>query len=240
MTGSRCASTSAIARSRHGCSTRSAGRTPKSGCHERAAAFNRLGTELAREAVDLGLIAGAPELYANAAINLAGNLIALGDLDGAAEQLARIQTQYETDTDPWMSWRWSVHLLDAQARLALAQGDLERALGVAQRELDVANRAKAQKLIARAHELKGRLHLLLDDRDAASEALETALAISHRIEHPSVAWRARSLLAELADRAGDADGARRHRAAIAKQSKTSSRTCPSRACVSSSEDWARP
>jgi tetratricopeptide (TPR) repeat protein len=186
------------------------------GCHERAAEFNRRGTELAREAVDLGVMAGAPELYANGAINLAGNLLALGRSDDAAEQLAPIQRQLETDSDPWMSWRWSAHLLHAQARLALAAGDPQRALGLAERELEVAVCAKSQKLIARAHELAGRLQLRIDDRDAASRSLATALAIATRIEHPSIAWRAHSLLAELARRAGDANGAERHRAATAR------------------------
>lgn len=185
------------------------------GCHERAAEFNLLGTELAREAVELGLVAGAPELHANAAINLAGDLLALGRPDEAAEQLAPIEALYENDSDPWMRWRWSTHLLHAQARLALSRGELEQALALAARGLEAAGRASGLKLIARAQELKGRLHLLMDDREAATLALLEAHAVSSRIEHPSVAWRALSLLAEVARRAGDLRAAERHRAATA-------------------------
>ncbi len=55
------------------------------GGHTRAADYNHMATDLARQMVEMGLVPGAPELYANAAINLAGNLIALGDIDAAAD-----------------------------------------------------------------------------------------------------------------------------------------------------------
>jgi class 3 adenylate cyclase/tetratricopeptide (TPR) repeat protein len=186
------------------------------GCYERAATFNRQGTELALEAVELGLVAGAPELYANAAINLSGNLLALGQIDESAEQLAPIQAQFENDPDPWMRWRWSTHLLHAKARLALAQGDPQGAFDLAHQELEAAGAAKARKLIARSHELIGRLHLELDDHDAAARALETALEISSGIEHPPIAWRAHTLLAEVARRRGDSAAVERHLAVFTR------------------------
>jgi class 3 adenylate cyclase/tetratricopeptide (TPR) repeat protein len=180
------------------------------GCHERAADFNRAATGMAREAVDLGLVAGAPELYANGAINLAGNLTALGHFDEAAEQLAPIQEQYESDPDPWMRWRWSVHLFHHQARLALARGETQRALDLAHTEIEAADRTPAQKLICRSREMLGRILLVMDEREPAQRALESALEIAQRIEHPSVAWRTRTLLAELARRRGDSAEAESH------------------------------
>jgi len=105
------------------------------GCHAQAIEHNRMGTEIAQEMVKLGLVAGAPELYANAAINLAGNLTALGEINAAAEQLAAIQEQHDTDDDPWMRWRWSLHLHDGLARVDLARGDAERALDRADAEI---------------------------------------------------------------------------------------------------------
>jgi class 3 adenylate cyclase/tetratricopeptide (TPR) repeat protein len=173
------------------------------GCHDQAAEFNRSGTLLAREAVDLGLIAGAPELYANSAINLAGNLIAFQRLDDAAEQLAPIQQQYDDDPDPWMRWRWSVHLLHQQARLALARGEPEQALALSRREVEAAQRAASQRLVCRARELCGRIHLAMDAREEAARELAAAADIASRIEHPSVTWRACSLRAELARRKGE-------------------------------------
>jgi class 3 adenylate cyclase/tetratricopeptide (TPR) repeat protein len=180
------------------------------GCHSQAIEHNRKGTEIAREMVTLGLVAGAPELYANAAINLAGNLTALGDLDAAAEQLAAIQEQYDTDDDPWMRWRWSLHLHDALARVDLARGDAERALGRANAEIAGARKRVARKIEARALELRGRILVFMDRREEAGAALREAHETAVRIEHPSITWRALSLMGELARRQGDSELAERH------------------------------
>ncbi|MBW1842968.1 MAG: AAA family ATPase, partial [Deltaproteobacteria bacterium] len=159
------------------------------GCHAQAIEHNRMGTEIAQEMVKLGLVAGAPELYANAAINLAGNLTALGEINAAAEQLAAIQEQHDTDDDPWMRWRWSLHLHDGLARVDLARGDAERALDRADAEIAGARERTARKIEARALELRGRTLVFMDRRDEAENALREALAITTRIEHPPVAWR---------------------------------------------------
>jgi tetratricopeptide (TPR) repeat protein len=185
------------------------------GCHERAAEFNRAGTVLAREAVELGLVAGAPELYANGAINLAGNLMALGRFDEAAEQLAPIQEQFDDDPDPWMRWRWSVRLRHHQARLAFGRGDPEGALELARDEVERLARVPAPKLECRALEQIGRIHLALGEHERAAPELARAVEIADEIEHPSVAWRARSLRAELASRRGERAEADRERAIVA-------------------------
>ena len=180
------------------------------GCHTHAIEHNRMGTEIAGEIVKLGLVAGAPELYANAAINLAGNLTALGELEAAAEQLAAIQEQYDTDEDPWMRWRWSLHLQDALARMDLARGDAERALDRANVEIVGARERVSQKIEARALELRGRILVFMDRREEAGTSLREAYETSMRIEHPPVAWRALSLMGELARRQGDSELADRH------------------------------
>jgi tetratricopeptide (TPR) repeat protein len=180
------------------------------GCHSHAIEHNRMGTEIAREMVELGLVAGAPELYANAAINLAGNLTALGELDAAAEQLAAIQEQYDTDKDPWMRWRWSLHLQDALARVDLARGDAERALDRVDAEIAGARERFAQKIEARGLELRGRILVFMDRREEAENSLREALTIATRIEHPPVAWRALSLMGEVARRQGNSKHAERH------------------------------
>ncbi len=173
------------------------------GCHGHAIEHNRMGTEMAREMVELGLVAGAPELYANAAINLAGSLTALGEIEAAAEQLAAVEEQRDTDEDPWMRWRWSLHLQHALARVDLARADAERALERADAEIAGARVRFAQKLEARGLELRGRILVYMDRREEAERALREASAIATRIEHPPVAWRALSLLGEIARRRGD-------------------------------------
>jgi len=186
------------------------------GCHIHAVEFNRMGTDLAREIVDLGLVAGAPELYANAAINLAGNLIALGEAEAAAEQLQAIQEQYDTDEDPWMRWRWSLHLLDSTARLALFRGDAELALDRVDAEIAATRKRRVDKIEARAYELRGRILLSMDQRAEAETSLREALDLSTRIEHPPVAWRSLSLLGEVAKRNGQKDAAQEHFAELRK------------------------
>ena len=183
------------------------------GCHSHAIKYNRMGTDLAREIVDLGLVAGAPELYANAAINLAGNLIALGEPNAAAEQLAAIHEQYAADQDPWMRWRWAMHLQDMSARLELVRGNAEAALTWVTGEIAGARQRPVPKIEARALELSGRILLTMDRRDEAEASLRQALDVTTRIQHPSVAWRSLSLLGEIARRGGHDDAAQQHFAA---------------------------
>ncbi len=184
------------------------------GCHAIAAELNQGGTEIAREAVEMGLIAGAPELYANSAINLSRNLMALGRLDEAEAALEPIERQFQDDPDPWMRWRWSTHLVHHQARLALARGDADGALALARLEVTRALGTAAGKLIGRAHEQLGRILLFMDAREEAEIELRTALTLAQGLEYPALAWRTRSLLAEVAKRSGDRDESERHRAAV--------------------------
>jgi tetratricopeptide (TPR) repeat protein len=172
-------------------------------CFERASECNRLSTELAREMVELALVPGAPELYGNAAINLACNRIALGDPAGALEHLEPIRAELAGSDDPWLRWRYGLHLLDACARHALATGEPGRALALLDEEIAGAQRHGARKLEARALELRGRALVTMDERNAAEPALRDALELGRRIEYPPVVWRSLSLLAELARRAGD-------------------------------------
>ena len=173
------------------------------GAHERASEYNAESTDLAGELVELGLVASAPELYANAAINLAGNRIALGDSDGALEYLDPVRASLEQSDDPWMRWRYSLHTLDALARYELSRGEPERALPLTSQEIEGARRHKAGKLEARALELRGRTLLALDRREEAGQELHAAHAVALGIGYPPVLWRSTSLLAELARRAGD-------------------------------------
>jgi tetratricopeptide (TPR) repeat protein len=196
------------------------------GCHSHAIEYNRMGTDLAREIVELGLVAGAPELYANAAINLAGNLTALGKPEAASDQLAAIQQQYDTNEDPWMRWRWSLHLLDALARVDLVRGEPETALARIDQEIDGARRMTIRKLEARALELRGRALVSMDRREEAEESLGAALELATQIEHPPVAWRALSLLGEIARRRGEAELAERHFSEVRKLVESKSASIP--------------
>jgi tetratricopeptide (TPR) repeat protein len=180
------------------------------GCHAEASRFNQQATVLAREMVDLELVAGAPEIHANAAINLACNQIALGDADGAQELLEPIAADLGRPGDPWQRWRYSMHLIDAFARLALVRGEPEQAFELTGRELDAARRHLSAKIEARALELRARALVTMDRRNEADEALGAALQLARRIAYPPVVWRSLSLRAELARRSGEKGRAERH------------------------------
>jgi class 3 adenylate cyclase/tetratricopeptide (TPR) repeat protein len=179
------------------------------GAHELASRYNRQSTELAGEMVRRELVPGAPELYANGGINLAGNHLMLGDVEAAAADLAPIAEELAAPGDPWMRWRYSMHLLDAKARVALARGDPDGALALLDRELEEAHRNRARKVEARALELRGRVLASAGEDGASEEALCGALEIARGIEYPPVTWRALSLLAELERRRGRSEAARR-------------------------------
>ena len=178
-------------------------------CHELASRSNRLCTALGEELVKRELLPGAPELYANGKINLAGNLLMLGRVEEAADELAPVAEELATPGDPWMRWRYTMHLLDTQARLALARGEPDRALALLDEERAAGRRYRAPKVEARALELRGRALVGEGEVREAEEALERALEEAREIGYPPVVWRALSLLAEIARRAGRPDEARR-------------------------------
>jgi tetratricopeptide (TPR) repeat protein len=173
------------------------------GAHDRASGANAQSAELAREMVELGLVAAAPEIHCNAVINLAGNHIALGDVDGGRELIEPIRANLNAPGDPWQRWRYGMHVSDALARAELSRGQPEQALALVDEEVAAARKHLARKVEARALELRGRALVVLDRRDEAARSLEAALEVARGIGYPPATWRSLSLLAELAHRAGD-------------------------------------
>ena len=185
--------------------------------YERAAEYNRRSLETAEEMLKLDLVAGIAEIHCNASVNLAGNRIVLGELDAADALLEPVRRELAEGDDPWMLWRWSIHLEDAEARLALARGDPETAVRRLDAEIASAHRNGAPKLVARGLELRGRACLMMDDRDGAEECLRGALQEADAIVYAPAAWRATALLGELARRAGDRPAAERASADVSRR-----------------------
>jgi tetratricopeptide (TPR) repeat protein len=166
------------------------------GAHGRASEANAQGAELAREMMELGLVADAPEIHGNATINLACNRIALGDVGGGRELLEPIRAKLNAPGDPWQRWRYGMHVSDALARAELSRGQPEQALALLDEELAAARKHLARKVEARALELQGRALVVLDRREEASRSLEAALEVARGIGYPPATWRSLSLLAE--------------------------------------------
>jgi tetratricopeptide (TPR) repeat protein len=167
------------------------------GAEDRSRAFNDAATQLAHEV-------GDSEIISNSEINLAWNHIAAGRLDDAAGYLDRLHAEIQRPGDPWMRWRWSVHVEDACGRLALARRDPAAALGFADAALAGARRFGARKLEVRGETLRGRALLALERLDDAEQAIAAALDAATAIAYPAGRWRALRLRAEAARRRGDA------------------------------------
>jgi len=174
----------------------------------RAREYNGRACVIAREL-------GDPEIITNGEINLAINDLNLGEHERAADAFERLQAEVETRQDPWMRWRYALHLDHGLGRVALARKDPERALAYAERELAGALSHQAPKMEARALGLRGAALLLEDQRDEAEATLLRAIAVADRIAYPRASWNALHLLADLERRRGQSDSAEAHLARAA-------------------------
>jgi tetratricopeptide (TPR) repeat protein len=166
--------------------------------------YNEMGEVLASEMVKLELVAGAPELHANAASNLANNFTALGAPERAIDLLEPFHEELGQAGDPWQRWRWAPHIYDGLARAALAQQDPEAAIAWTDQELELARTHHARKIEARSLELRGRAQTTMDLRDEAERTIRESVEVSEAIGYQPVIWRADALLLELARRSGNA------------------------------------
>jgi tetratricopeptide (TPR) repeat protein len=177
--------------------------------YDGAREYNERGEVLASEMVKLELVAGAPELHANAASNLANDFTALGAPERAIDLLEPFDEELGQAGDPWQRWRWAPHIYDGLARARLAQGDPEAAIAWTDRELELARTHHAKKIEARGLELRGRALATMDLRDEAEQAIRASLKLAEAIGYQPVIWRADALLIELARRSGNAPEAER-------------------------------
>ncbi|MBI3782343.1 MAG: sigma 54-interacting transcriptional regulator [Deltaproteobacteria bacterium] len=175
------------------------------GSSERARAYNQRAALLAREI-------GDPEITSNADINLAANHLALGDLDAALRCLEPIEAMLAVPGDPWMRWRYGLHVQHLRGQIELQQGSPERALRCAQEQLNGAHRHRAAKVEARALLLRGSALLALDEYAEADVALQAGLGTATQIGYQRGIWQAHALLAEQAQRMGNSAAAAAHAA----------------------------
>jgi tetratricopeptide (TPR) repeat protein len=173
-----------------------------------AAAFNERSLEAGRDLPELGLVVAAPEVLGNAAANLAGDRIDLGDLDDADGVLEVVRCELARPGDPWMRWRYGLHVQHVEARLALARGAPDRTLVAAEAEREGAVRFGAPKIEARAGELAARALLALERDEEADAACRAAFEIAESIGYPPVRWRALTLQGTILRRAGHRSAAR--------------------------------
>ena len=175
------------------------------GATERARRYNEQAAAMARQV-------GDPEILANADVNLAMNHLQLGSVDQALAYLEPIEAAVERNADPWMRWRYIMHVRHARGLVELARGEPGRAMAVADEELERSRQQRAPKIESRAQSLRAAVLLRLEDRREAAEALRDALEISRRIGYRRGVWHAHRLLAETLRRDGDSAKSAEHAA----------------------------
>jgi tetratricopeptide (TPR) repeat protein len=173
------------------------------GSVERARDYNERAAALARTI-------GDPEILANADINLARNHLALGDRGRAAAYLEPIEATLAHPGDPWMRWRYALHVRHTRACLELAAGRPDAALPLLDAELQGARQHHAPKVEVSALIRRGATLLALERRDDAAADLQAAAALADTIGYRHGVWEAHGLLAELARRAGQPPRAATH------------------------------
>lgn len=184
------------------------------GSTERARQCNERAAEIARAL-------GDPEILINADVNLAMNALLLAGPDAARAHLDPAENLLVTTSDPWMRWRYTLHVQHARGAIALAHGADDAALETAEVELTHANEHNAPKIAARAQLLRAAALLRLGEHDGAAAALEAARTLAERITHQRLLWEAQRGLAALAQQRGDQPTAEQHAAtarAIAERS----------------------
>jgi len=164
------------------------------------------------------------EILANADINLATNHLALGDVDSARALIEPLEAALAQPGDPWMRWRYALHVHNVRAQIELACGAPDAALAAVERELAGARRYRAPKVEARALILRGAALLGVEQREPAAASLRDGAAVATRVGHTRSVWQAAAWLGEVARRAGDRQAAVRHAAdarAVAERAASS-------------------
>jgi class 3 adenylate cyclase/tetratricopeptide (TPR) repeat protein len=168
---------------------------------ERALAFNWRCLEVT-EARD-------PEVSANARLNAADALVALGRWDEADEEFEKVESHVRTATghDRRMIWRYAQHLYANRGMLYLRRGDIARAATAASACLDLAERSDSRKYVAAARRLGALVRDASGEITAAHAEIDAALALARAVGNPAQLWTTLAAAAKIRAAAGDAAGA---------------------------------
>ncbi|MDP8928575.1 MAG: hypothetical protein M3O70_08390, partial [Actinomycetota bacterium] len=173
--------------------------------HERALDWNRRGVEAA-----VAMNARDFELEGNARLNLGDTLFALGRLDEAEQQYARVERVVRDPRPPqrFLLWRFSQHLFHSDGQLWLARGQAEQALAYAEECLNSAEASESRKYLVMGRRLRCEALLAAGRLDAAELELTAALDLARELGNPPQLWKAHAAFGQLRAAQGKADLAR--------------------------------
>jgi tetratricopeptide (TPR) repeat protein len=132
-----------------------------------------------------------PEIEANAKLNLADALIALGRLDEAEEELRWVE-RVIADPAPeerWALWIYSQHFFHTYGELCLIRGDLARAESYANECLALASETERSKNVVKARRLLGQIAQARGDVEIAGAQLAEALRVARDLGNPPQLWK---------------------------------------------------
>jgi DNA-binding SARP family transcriptional activator len=141
----------------------------------------------------------------SARINVATDILHLGDPAGALAQLQAIEQRIEQEAFGFHRWRWQLRLLEAQALCQLALNQPGRAHALAQAGFALAKSTSARKHAAIHQELLGRALVQLGQSSAAIAPLRAAVALADQAGYQPLRWAGRWWLAQLHAEAGQVD-----------------------------------
>jgi tetratricopeptide (TPR) repeat protein len=165
--------------------------------------------ELDQQGVQLAQAWNKRPAEISARINVALDLLQLGDPEEALAQLQSIQARIEEDAFGFHAWRWRLRLLEGQGLCHLALGQTQQARAFAVEGERIATATTSRKYIAANQVLMGLVLAQMQQVEAAIRALEQAVVLADRIGYQPLRWRGYTQLANLHQAMGNESAAQR-------------------------------
>ena len=152
------------------------------------------------------------EIEANARLNLADSLMALGRDKEAEEHFKWVEQVVRNPKPPelWMLWRFAQHVFHSYGELWLARGEADKAIAYAEECLELAEKSESQKIVVKARRLRGQALLALGNLPEAERDIQTATEVASAVGNPPQLWKtlvARGDLHTAQERLDDAKAA---------------------------------
>jgi class 3 adenylate cyclase/tetratricopeptide (TPR) repeat protein len=139
------------------------------------------------------------EVEANARLNLADSLMALGRDEEAEEHFKWVENVVRNPKPPerWMLWRYSQHMFHSYGELLLARGETEKAISYAEECLALAEKSESRKIIVKARRLRGQTLLALGKLAEAERDIASATELARTVSNPPQLWKSLVALGDV-------------------------------------------
>jgi class 3 adenylate cyclase/tetratricopeptide (TPR) repeat protein len=163
--------------------------------HAEAMTWNQKSIEAAQDIKAYSKI----EIEANARLNLADSLMALGRADEAEEHFQWVEKVVRNPRPPelWMLWRYAQHLFHSYGELWLQRGDAEKALSYADECLELAEKSESRKIIVKARRLRGQALMALRQVKQPERDIDSAIQLAQEVGNPPQLWKTYVALGDL-------------------------------------------